>query len=244
MPFSTHFIVHMPIFTGTGTVTCVACGRGIVHVCILVAVQSLSPSHASSCLSDPPQEAQRRIERLPVILQQITQSAEEDEEDPFSSTFEALRVMQSTISTFNSKPPTPAQDKAGSDTSSEYTTPAQSQSSSPIREQSPPPSFQPPSLLALNVHPSPHPEQLPLFGSPSTSPTHTGSLVSRLATHGASASRTTSQEDRGRTSPPGGARHGGRAEAAGGSPRRCSDPGSRHFSTKMQTCETEYSSGW
>lgn len=41
-----------------------------------------------------------QVSELPDILRQITNTIDEAKEDPFSSTFEALRVMQSTISKF------------------------------------------------------------------------------------------------------------------------------------------------
>lgn len=74
----------------------------------------------------------RRLDPLVAILVQLSKAQEEDQEDPFTSTFEALRVMQSTISTFTA-------DRENSESSSEYTTPAQSQPTSPGHEQSPPP---------------------------------------------------------------------------------------------------------
>lgn len=46
------------------------------------------------------QDSLARVSELPDILQHISSSMEEAQEDPFSSTFEALRVMQSTISKF------------------------------------------------------------------------------------------------------------------------------------------------
>ena len=74
----------------------------------------------------------RRLDPLVAMLVQLSKAQEDDQEDPFSSTFEALRVMQSTISTFSA-------DRENSESSSEYTTPAQSQPTSPGHEQSPPP---------------------------------------------------------------------------------------------------------
>lgn len=78
------------------------------------------------------EEKLRRLDPLVALLVQLSKAQEDDLEDPFSSTFEALRVMQSTISTFSA-------DRENSESSSEYTTPAQSQPNSPTHEQSPPP---------------------------------------------------------------------------------------------------------
>ena len=161
------------------------------------------------CLS---QASQRRLESLLIILDQITKAGEEEEGDPFSSTFEALRVMQSTISKFNGH--SGAENPPNSDSSSEYTTPAQSQSNSPTRETSPPPqnSHMPiNSLLALSINSQLSPEQQPpINSSPSTSPTHSGG-ISSLATHSIVATR---RQDS-KVSPP----HPERP----GSPRRSSD---------------------
>ncbi len=70
----------------------------------------------------------QKLDSLVALLLQLSKSQEDDIEDPFSSTFEALRVMQTTISTFNT-------DRENSESSSEYNTPA----TSPAHEQSPPP---------------------------------------------------------------------------------------------------------
>jgi len=162
--------------------------------------------------------ALRRIEPLPAILDQISKLAEEEEGDPFSSTFEALRVMQTTISKFNGGG---SPEREVSDTSSEYTTPAQSQSTSPTHEHSPPAPGPPhPSDIAslgsmLGFLPS---DQTTITVSPCTSPTY-GSSVSSLATHSFTASR--SEESSGnwnRTSPPAQPRN-----QEPGSPRRLSD---------------------
>ncbi len=74
----------------------------------------------------------QRLDTLVAILLQLSKAQEEDLEDPFCSTFEALRVMQSTISTFNTE-------RENSESSSEYNTPAGSQATSPAHEESPPP---------------------------------------------------------------------------------------------------------
>lgn len=74
----------------------------------------------------------QKLDSLVALLMQLSKSQEDDLEDPFSSTFEALRVMQTTISTFNT-------DRENSESSSEYNTPAGSQATSPAHEQSPPP---------------------------------------------------------------------------------------------------------
>ena len=102
----------------------------------------------------PSQSGALRIKSLSDILHDISQAGEEDASDPFTSTFEALRVMKTTISKLNTVVPT---ESAHSDSSSEYTTPAQSQTTSPTREMSPP-SFSVPSpdstvkgLLALGI---------------------------------------------------------------------------------------------
>ena len=78
-----------------------------------------------------------RIETLTRLLHEISQAGEEDDSDPFTSTFEALRVMKTTISKLNTVFP-PSERSGYSDTSPEYVTPVQSQSTSPTRELSPP----------------------------------------------------------------------------------------------------------
>ena len=164
----------------------------------------------------------RRIEPLPAILDQISKLAEEEEGDPFSSTFEALRVMQTTISKFNGGG---SPEREISDTSSEYTTPAQSQSTSPTHEHSPPaPSPPNPSdIVSLgSMMGFPPPDQTTITVSPCTSPTY-GSAVSRLATHSIMASRS-GEESSGnwtRRSPPTQPRNQYTVEP--GSPRRLSD---------------------
>lgn len=132
------------------------------------------------------EESSFRIQPLCTILEQLTKASEEEEGDPFSSTFEALRVMQSTISKFNSGPADPE----NSDSSSEYTTPAESQTTSPNHEQSPPPPFVTAQTTRATLgsaaqilnQTSLSSDQPLLSTSPSTSPTHSGG-VSRLATH-------------------------------------------------------------
>ena len=177
-----------------------------------------------------PKVAHKRIEPLLVVLDQISKAAEEEEGDPFSSTFEALRVMQTTISKFNGGG-SPSRDISAS--SSEYTTPVQSHSTSPTHEHSPPPPGIPipsdtmflGSLLGFALSSS---EQSSMGPSPSTSPTH-GSTVSSLATHSFVASRSGEESSGGwnRTSPPtqshgaGGSNH---SKVEPGSPRRLSDP--------------------
>ena len=171
--------------------------------------------------------AHKRIEPLLVVLDQISKAAEEEEGDPFSSTFEALRVMQTTISKFNGGG-SPSRDISAS--SSEYTTPVQSHSTSPTHEHSPPPPGIPPdtmslgSLLGFALSSS---EQSSMGPSPSTSPTHS-CTVSSLATHSFVASRSGEESSGGwsRTSPPtqshgaGGSNH---SKVEPGSPRRLSD---------------------
>ena len=61
-------------------------------VCFVFYFNSLSLSLSQTAVS--------RISELPEILDQISHAMEEANEDPFSSTFEALRVMHSTISKF------------------------------------------------------------------------------------------------------------------------------------------------
>ena len=133
------------------------------------------------------EESSFRIQPLCTLLEQLTKAGEEEEGGPFSSTFEALRVMQSTISKFNSSP-----DADNSDSSSEYTTPAESQTTSPNHEQSPPPPFVTAqatratlgSAVQILNQSSLSSDQSLHSTSPSTSPTHSGSgSVSRLATH-------------------------------------------------------------
>ena len=151
------------------------------------------------------EESTRRIHPLCVLLKQLTRAGEEEEGDPFSSTFEALRVMQSTISKFNS---TGADIE--SDSSSEYTTPAESQTTSPNHEQSPPPPYVTAQVTqatlgsaAQILNQTSSSSEQSLLGasssSPSTSPTHSMGGVSRLATHSHMAASSKSK-----TSPPGG----------------------------------------
>ena len=83
------------------------------------------------------EESSFRIQPLCTILEQLTKASVEEEGDPFSSTFEALRVMQTMISKFNSGSANPE----NSDSSSEYTTPAESRTTSPNHKQSPPPPY-------------------------------------------------------------------------------------------------------
>ena len=174
------------------------------------------------------EESLSRIKPLCTILDQLTRASEEEEGDPFSSTFEALRVMQSTISKFNSN----GADAENSDSSSEYTTPAESQTTSPNHEQSPPPPYITAqtaratigsAIQILNQNSSSS-EQSLLGGSsssPSTSPTHSGGGVSRLATHSHIAGGASSKT---KTSPTGGARESiGAAIGSEGGVRRLSD---------------------
>ena len=81
------------------------------------------------------QAGSRRIEVLVQMLGDISHAGEEEASDPFTSTFEALRVMKTTISKLDTVVPP---ESTHSDSSSEYTTPAQSQTTSPTREVSPP----------------------------------------------------------------------------------------------------------
>ncbi len=61
-----------------------------MYMCMYIYVSVLSAA----------QDAIARIAELPDILGRITTTIQEDKEDPFSSTYEALRIMQSTISKF------------------------------------------------------------------------------------------------------------------------------------------------
>lgn len=129
------------------------------------------------------------IQPLPVILEGITRASEEDEGDPLTSTFEALRAMQTTISQFNPN------SGENSESSSEYTTPAQSQTTSPSHEQSPPPPGA--AMQAAHATVGSAAKLLTMqnsggsehqhggsggSSSPTTSPTHS-ERVSSLATH-------------------------------------------------------------
>lgn len=136
-------------------------------------------------LTDPMRHA---IQPLAIILEGITRAGEEDEGDPLTATFEALRAMQSTISEFQ---PSTGGGGENSGSSSEYTTPAQSQTTSPLHEISPPPpglSMQVASatvgsaakLLTMQNSGSGEPQNS--SSSPTTSPTHC-ERVSSLATH-------------------------------------------------------------
>ena len=155
----------------------------------------LSAQLKSLKLSD---SARQTIVPLCHILDSITRAGEE-EEDQLTSTIEALRIMQSTISQFGAATAIPSGENSGS--SSEYTTPAQSQATSPSHEQSPPPvgasmqearaTVSSAAKLMQNlttsgegqVTASTHQGSI----SPtSTSPTH-GERVSTLATHSHSA---------------------------------------------------------
>ena len=134
-------------------------------------------------LKTVPDSVKQAIHPLPTILEGITKAGEEEEGDPFSATFEALRVMQTTISQFN-----PNSGGENSESSSEYTTPAQSQTTSPSHEQSPPP----PGAAMQAAHATVGSAAKLLTQqnngnggdnqSPTTSPTHSD-RVSSLATH-------------------------------------------------------------
>ena len=174
------------------------------------------------------EESSFRIQPLCTILEQLTKASEEEEGDPFSSTFEALRVMQSTISKFNSG----SADPENSDSSSEYTTPAESQTTSPNHEQSPPPPFVTAqttratlgsAVQILNQTTSLSSDQPLLSTSPSTSPTHSGGGVSRLATH----------SHKSKTSPTG-ARERGIGGADDSSVRRLSDSELQRHGVKLR----------
>ena len=169
------------------------------------------------------EESSYRIQPLCSLLEQLTRASEEEEGDPFSSTFEALRVMQSTISKFNSN----GADAENSDSSSEYTTPAESQTTSPNHEQSPPPPLLNTQTTRatlgsaaqiLNQSTSSSDQSL-LGTSPSTSPTHSGG-VSRLATHA----------HKSKTSPTGGTKERGDE----GSVRRLSDSELQRHGVKLR----------
>ena len=135
-------------------------------------------------------DVKHAIQPLSLILDNITKAGMEDEGDPLTSTFEALRAMQTTISQFN-----PNSGGDNLESSSEYTTPAQSQTTSPSHEQSPPPPGS--SMLAacatvgsaaklLSMHNNGSSENS--SSSPTTSPTHC-ERVSSLATHSHHASK-------------------------------------------------------
>lgn len=129
------------------------------------------------------------IQPLSLILESITKAGLEDEGDPLTSTFEALRAMQTTISQFN-----PNSGGENSESSSEYTTPAQSQTTSPSHEQSPPPPGS--SMLMATATVGSAAKLLTMqnngaensSSSPTTSPTHC-ERVSSLATHSHHASK-------------------------------------------------------
>ena len=144
------------------------------------------------------QDVKQSITPLTTMLDDITRAGEEDEGDPLTSTIEALRVMQTTVTKLGRH--TISGDNVSgdnSDSSSEYTTPAQSQATSPSHDQSPPP----PGFSAQMAHATIKTAaqlmaaetagKVSVTGggetsqqqhSPSTSPTH-GEKVSRLATH-------------------------------------------------------------
>ena len=118
------------------------------------------------------------IHPLPAILDAVTKAGKEDE-DPLTSTFEALRA----ISQFN-----PNSGGENSESSSEYTTPAQSQTTSPSHEQSPPPPGAAMQAACATVGSAAKVLSMQNNGggetstSPTTSPTH-HERVSSLATH-------------------------------------------------------------
>ena len=118
------------------------------------------------------------VHPLPAILEAVTKAGREDE-DPLTSTFEALRA----ISQFN---PNSGGENSGS--SSEYTTPAQSQTTSPSHEQSPPPPGVAMQVACATVGSAAKVLSMQNNGggetstSPTTSPTH-HERVSSLATH-------------------------------------------------------------
>jgi hypothetical protein len=120
-----------------------------------------------------------RISELPGILDNITQIEQEANEDPLSSTFEALRLMNNTISKFTSAPL--------SNSSSEYATPAQSTSTSPSHDQRP----MSQAIMGAGIKVSPtHTRQIsaPIewsYSSPTLSPIHNSvhkSLLGHRAT--------------------------------------------------------------
>ncbi len=98
----------------------------ILHTILSTQLKSLK-------LSD---SARHTIAPLVNILDAITRAGGEEEGDQLTSTIEALRAMQSDM--FGAATIT-AKSGDDSESSSEYTTPAQSQATSPLHEQSPPP---------------------------------------------------------------------------------------------------------
>ncbi|CAI8028732.1 hypothetical protein GBAR_LOCUS16336 [Geodia barretti] len=129
-----------------------------------------------------------RIETLTRLLHEISQAGEEDDSDPFTSTFEALRVMKTTISKLNTVFP-PSERSGYSDISPEYVTPVQSQSTSPTRELSPPSAGPTDSMLkglqALGLADEQSPLSSPNLsggGSMSSLATHTNKAVRREKT--------------------------------------------------------------
>lgn len=143
----------------------------------ILSTQLLSPN-----MTDALRQA---IHPLPAILDAITRAGKEEEGDPLTSTFEALRAMQTSIKQFN-----PNSGGENSESSSEYTTPAQSQTTSPSHEQSPPPPGA--AMQAANATVGTAAKLLSMqnsgneiptsSSSPTTSPTHCD-RVSSLATH-------------------------------------------------------------
>ena len=146
--------------------------------------------------------ARQTITPLCSVLDVITRAGEEEEGDQLTSTIEALRVMQSTITQFGAA--TIPRSGENSESSSEYTTPAQSQATSPSHEQSPPPAgssiqearatvssaarlitMQTSTGVAGDSHHHHHHHQSSV-SPPSVSPTH-GEKLSTLATHSHSA---------------------------------------------------------
>lgn len=134
-------------------------------------------------------DVKHSIQPLSLVLESITKAGLEDEGDPLTATFEALRAMQTTISQFN-----PNSGGENSESSSEYTTPAQSQTTSPSHEQSPPPPGI--SMLTACATVGSAAKLLTMqnngtennSSSPTTSPTHC-ERVSSLATHSHHASK-------------------------------------------------------
>ena len=136
------------------------------------------------------------ITPLSTILDTITKAGQEDEGDQLTSTIEALRVIQTSHASQFSASSTTGGHISGdnSESSSEYTTPAQSQATSPLHDQSPPPPGIAVQLAVATVSTAAQvmtmqtadgeQQQQPNQGSmsPSTSPTH-NEKVSRLVTH-------------------------------------------------------------
>lgn len=207
----------------------------IMHIILSTQLRTLNLSESTK----------QAIYPLPTILEAVTKASEEDEVDPLGSTFEALRVMQTTIKQFNNN------SDENSESSSEYTTPAQSQATSPSHEQSPPPPGVSVQVARFTVGSAaqvftsqnntrpPH-EPSPSSSSPNTSPTHCD-RVSSLATHSHMAVTTRSRSSHSSNTLNVSDRGSGDSETHGNSSRRKSETDVQRHRVRPSSATTETS---